>query len=70
MKELFSIIIWLAFPIMANAQNLGQTLKGKVTDQATREPLTGATIVIEGTDPTVSVTTDEVGNLTCKGLPT
>lgn len=33
MKKLFSIIIWLALPIMANAEDIGQTLKGKVTDQ-------------------------------------
>lgn len=69
MKKLFSIIIWLALPIMANAQDIGQTLKGKVTDQATREPLIGATIVVEGTDPTVSVTTDESGNFIFKDLP-
>lgn len=59
MKKLLNIILCIALPIMANAQELGQTLKGKVTDQATREPLIGATIVVEGADPAVSATTDE-----------
>lgn len=69
MKKLLNSILCLALPIMANAQELGQTLKGKVTDQATREPLIGATIVVEGADPAVSATTDEAGNFTLKELP-
>ena len=69
MKKLLNIILCIALPIMANAQELGQTLKGKVTDQATREPLIGATIVVEGADPAVSATTDEAGNFTLKELP-
>lgn len=53
----------------ANAQTIKQTLKGKVFDQTTLEPLLGATIVVENTNPSIGVVTDENGHFTVENLP-
>ena len=47
----------------------GQTLKGNVFDADTREPLTGATILILGSDPAMGATTDSNGDFSIAGVP-
>ncbi|WP_420603075.1 TonB-dependent receptor [Flagellimonas sp.] len=52
-----------------NAQDLKQTVKGKVTDIATGSPLMGATIVLLGSEPQIGVITDAQGFFSMENVP-
>ncbi len=60
------VLFALALPILAFAQNTGK-LAGVVTDQATGDPLPGATVVLEGT--TLGTAADVDGNYFIIGIP-
>jgi hypothetical protein len=58
MRLLFLFLALLA-PMMASAQQA--VLQGTVRDRASQEPLTGVTVVLEGTDPLIGAVTDVNG---------
>ncbi len=60
------VLLLLAMPILAYAQNTGK-LAGRVTDGSTGDGLPGATVVIEGT--TLGTATDVDGNYFIIGVP-
>ena len=47
----FSILLLLIYSSVCSAQNLNQTIRGTISDAHSNEPLTGAYVIIEGTDP-------------------
>ena len=61
--------LFLAVAFMGNAQDLKQTVKGKVTDIATGSPLMGATIILVGSEPQIGVITDAQGFFSMENVP-
>ena len=68
MKTFFHILLLLVLPLTAQAQDITQTLRGTVYDQSTHEPLIGATVVVQNSDPVIGTTTDEKGHFTLPNL--
>ncbi len=59
----------LLLSISANAQQLSQSIRGKITDRESETTLPGATVVVTDTDPVIGANTDENGNYTLKNVP-
>lgn len=57
-----TLALLLLVIITATAQNLTQSVKGKVTDIDSQSPLPGAYVIIVGSDPLVGAVTDMDGN--------
>ena len=69
MKTFLNIALFLVLPLVAHAQDITQTLRGTIYDQSTHEPLMGATIVVQNSQPVIGTTTDEAGNFSITNLP-
>ena len=69
MKTFLNIVLFLVLPLVAHAQDITQTLRGTIYDQSTHEPLIGATIVVQNSNPVIGTTTDEAGNFSITNLP-
>ena len=69
MKTFLNIALFLVLPLVAHAQDITQTLRGTIYDQSTHEPLIGATIVVQNSQPVIGTTTDEAGNFSIANLP-
>lgn len=54
--------------VVAFAQD-GQTVRGRVIDKETKQPLIGVSVVLEGSDPAIGTATDFEGNFVLKGIP-
>ena len=66
MKTMYRILL-LIFLVTTRvsvnfAQELSGTIRGTITEEFTNVPLTGATVILEGSDPLIGVTTDTDGN--------
>lgn len=68
-KTILIVSLFLTAFFSVSGQTFEQTLKGKVFDQTTLEPLLGATITVENTNPVIGTTSDENGIFTIKNLP-
>lgn len=69
MKTFLNIVLFLVLPLVAHSQDITQTLRGTIYDQSTHEPLIGATIVVQNSQPVIGTTTDEAGNFSIANLP-
>lgn len=69
MKTFLNIVLFLVLPLVAPAQDITQTLRGTIYDQSTHEPLIGATIVVQNSQPVIGTTTDEAGDFSIANLP-
>ena len=69
MKTFLNIALFLVLPLVAHSQDITQTLRGTIYDQSTHEPLIGATIVVQNSNPVIGTTTDEAGNFSITNLP-
>ncbi|HKL66311.1 MAG TPA: hypothetical protein VJ877_00355, partial [Bacteroidales bacterium] len=54
-------IIGLLISQQALAQQITQTFRGRILDSYTEQPLPGATVVIQGTDPLIGTMTGPEG---------
>ncbi|MEZ4904231.1 MAG: hypothetical protein R2822_22000 [Spirosomataceae bacterium] len=61
MMRLLIILLFLWNGFALYAQNFIQTIKGRVVDAETRQPLVGATVVIITTSPSKEAITDAEG---------
>lgn len=68
MKNTLLAIICLAFCIQLQAQAT-QTIKGRVIDKVTRQPLIGATIAVTNTEAPIGITSDAEGNFSLVNVP-
>ncbi|MEX0313523.1 MAG: TonB-dependent receptor [Allomuricauda sp.] len=71
-KKFKGPLVWTLLLVgifFSNAQDLKQTVKGKVTDIATGSPLMGATIILMGSEPQIGVITDAQGFFTMENVP-
>ena len=68
-----SLLIGISYMMLINlnlsAQNLTQTIKGKIVDIDLQIPLPGATVVILDSDPLIGVTTDMDGYFRLENVP-
>ncbi len=55
------IILMMLISLNVSAQDLTQTIKGRVVDNDLQIPLPGATVIIMGSDPLIGTTTDMDG---------
>ena len=53
----------------ALAQEIVQTVRGKVVDSDSELPLIGAVVFLENSDPIIGATTDVNGNFRLDGIP-
>lgn len=68
----FRSICFLLFILLASssfAQTAGQTVRGTVVDSDTRQPLIGATVIVQGSDPIIGATTDLDGRFSLAAVP-
>ncbi|MBC5992750.1 TonB-dependent receptor [Pontibacter cellulosilyticus] len=67
-KHLLSLVLFLLC-LSASAQNLSQTIRGRILDKESQEPLIGATVAILTTNPAMGATTDVNGNFRLDKVP-
>lgn len=66
----FSIIFLLSlFTLSLTAQDLKQTIKGKIVDSFSQEPIPGAAILILNRNPTLGTTSDIHGKFILENVP-
>lgn len=68
------IFIWtfgIAFSVTMNslAQNITQTVRGKVLDKDSKTPLAGVTIILLNSNPLIGTSTDSNGEFVLKNIP-
>ena len=62
--------LWIALiPAFAYSQSITQTVKGRIVDESTQIPLTGAAIYIQGTEPLLGTITDIDGYYKIEEVP-
>ncbi|MBN3583961.1 TonB-dependent receptor [Algoriphagus aestuarii] len=72
MKTILKAYLFLTFSLFsfaANAQNLSQTIRGKVVDQVTQIPMPGATVMVLNTEPLLGEVTNELGEFKIPAVP-
>lgn len=62
-------LIFLACSFITQAQEITQTIKGKITDTDSKTPLIGANVIVIGTDPVLGAGTDIDGNYKIENVP-
>lgn len=67
--SLIGILCLILLPAAIFAQNKTQTVRGQVFDSDTRQPIVGATVFVENTDPTIGGISDEQGNFKLLNVP-
>ena len=71
--KLFIYLALYAFSLLsfkiASSQNLTQVIKGNEVEVETQTTLPGATVVIQGTNPTLGASTDMDGNFRIENAP-
>jgi hypothetical protein len=67
MKKTFLFIVLIFIVKLASAQT--QTVRGKVSDGASKMPVIGANVVVMGSSPIIGVATDENGNFRLTQVP-
>lgn len=65
---LFSLVLF-AFPMVPMAQTLTQTVKGRVVDEATQQPLPFANVVVLNTEPLLGTVTNANGDFVINEVP-
>ena len=63
------ICLFLILPLFVSAQQYEQTVRGVVLEKNTREPLSGAAIVVSVNDRQFGAATNEKGEFTIPGVP-
>ncbi len=69
MRTKVLIFLMVTMPFWVFSQHIAQTVKGKVYDEDTRQPLIGATVLIIGTDPPKGGVTDVYGEFRIENVP-
>jgi hypothetical protein len=68
-KTFLVMLLIVQASVQLNAQNLKQTIKGKINDKESQSALVGANVYIEGSNPIIATTTDANGNFKLVGVP-
>lgn len=62
-------ILFLLATSLSFSQPITQTVRGQITDQDSKSPLIGATVLVAGTDPVLGSVTDIDGNFRIDNVP-
>lgn len=69
MKTLIFLVLGILLPILIQAQEITQTIKGKIIDADTRVTLPGANIILENVQPFRGTSSDSEGNFKLTKVP-
>ncbi len=69
MKKLLFLLTLLALPAGLPAQTATQTVRGKITDAASKAPIPGASLLVVGSQPPLGTSTDPDGNFRLAQVP-
>lgn len=70
MKKIgLTLFLIVMFATLAFSQSITQTVRGTLIDNDSKLPLTGATVILPGTDPLIGTVTDLNGNFKFKNIP-
>lgn len=69
MKFLSALLFGILVFSSLQAQQTGQTVRGTVIDKITKNPLVGATVYIQDTEPIIGASTDANGKFVLKNVP-
>lgn len=70
MKQIGTTVLFLIFLFTsAFSQNLNQTVRGVITDQDSKQPITGATIAIAGSNPLKVILSNKDGSFRFDNMP-
>lgn len=69
MKKLALLFTCTLLPYFLLAQSFTQTIRGKVIDKDTQQPLIGATVTIKDSTPLIGSQTDAFGNYILEDVP-
>ncbi len=68
MKRLF-LLLTILLPILVNAQDITQTIRGQIKDQQSGMPLPGATVLLIDSEPMNGTVSDIDGYFSLSGVP-
>ncbi len=68
-KVNFILVLIIVFVAVAKAQNFQQTIRGKVIDKETHQPLPGASVILINSNPVIGIITDNEGEFEFKNVP-
>ncbi len=63
------LISFLFLSLGLQAQDNGQTVRGRVMDKETKQPLIGVSVFVQGSDPMIATASDFEGNFELKNVP-
>lgn len=66
-RQLLVIALFL-LGLCASAQEANKTIRGRITDDVSKQPIIGAMVVLKGSEPLKGVTTDIQGNFRLSGI--
>lgn len=69
MKKLFPVIVLILLANLVNAQEIYQTLRGKIIEKATGYPIPGVNVCITSINPTLITTTNDAGEYRFEKVP-
>ena len=69
MKKIILLIAGIVLAVLAHAQPLTQTVRGKIVDSQSESPLIGATVVVTGTNPLKGAVTNVDGEFSIAEVP-
>jgi membrane protease YdiL (CAAX protease family) len=69
MRNLLITLFTIVFCTVSYSQTITQTVRGKVYDNLTKEPLPGTNIIVLDTDPCIGTTSDLDGNFILEKVP-
>jgi hypothetical protein len=69
MKKLLFLLTLVVLPAGLLAQTATQTVRGKITDAASKAPIPGASLLVVGTQPPLGTSTDPDGNFRLAAVP-
>ncbi len=68
-KTTVTVLLSTILSVPAFSQTATQTVRGRIYDNTTKQPLPFSTIVILNTEPTIGTTTDIEGNFSLENVP-
>ena len=69
LKVIIKIILFNLIILHSHAQQMTQTIRGKLVDTDSKFPIVGATVIVLGTEPLIGASTDAEGNFELKNVP-
>lgn len=68
-KKLIAAAVFIMFTVQAGAQEIYQTIRGRVVDLESQQPLEGAAVVIENTEPQIATISGGNGSFRLEKIP-